>query len=103
MDENLNLDLSLDFEVPNITLQETTVGRLAGERVGVGNIYAGNYNTNSNEEREGWVCELVLASSGLRWTVGEGSEFVVETSRFKVVSILPKSESKRGQLVLNEI
>ena len=103
MDENLDLNFSLDFELPTIVLQETTVGWLGEERVGCGNVYAGVYKLPVGEEAKGWVCELVLASSGLRWTVGKSSEFAIGELRYQVVTVTPKSEGKRGQVELVQV
>jgi hypothetical protein len=103
MEENLDLDLNLDFEIPTIILRETTVGNLAGQRVGCGNIYRGEYKLPSGEITENWVCELVLAATELRWTVGENSVFMVADKQYQVISVLPKNEEGRGKVILSEL
>ena len=53
MADDLNLDWSLDFEVPTITVTETTVARLGGERVGCGNILARDYALPNGDIQHG--------------------------------------------------
>lgn len=103
MEENLDFDLNLDFEIPNIELQETTVGNLAGERMGCGNIYKGSYDLPDGKKAENWVCELVPASTEIRFTVGKGSIFEINEKRFEIINILPKQESKRGKVIIKEL
>lgn len=103
MADDLNLDLSLDFEVPTITVTETTVARLGGERVGCGNILARDYALPNGDIQHGISITFIPASTEEEITVGIGSEFDVNESRYRVVAIHPRTSELHGTAVLQPI
>jgi hypothetical protein len=73
-------------------LEETTVERLGGVRVGIGNIHAGDYERGDGSAAHGPTATLIPLlgeQPNPQLVVGAGSVFTVGDARFEVVSVVP--------------
>lgn len=73
------------------TINETTVGKLDGVRVPMGNMATGAYTLPDGTQKRGPICSLALPG-GPGVFVGVGSEVMVDSSRWTVTAVNKPAE-----------
>lgn len=96
--------MEINLDAPMMVLQETTVAHINRERVGCGNVLVRTFALPDGSQQEGETMLLVPASDEKEIIVGEGSEFEIAGSRWRVLAIRPKSpEQHLGEAVIEQV
>ncbi len=86
-------------------LTETTVERLGGVRVGIGNVYDDEYELPDRTTAHGPCAHLVELRGqdpNPAHVVGRGSVFAVGDARFEVLEVVPRGGGE-GSLTVREL
>jgi hypothetical protein len=70
----------------NVIIEETTVGKVDGVRVGMGNMIVDEYVRLDGTVGRGWVCALAVGGARGMF-VGEGSEIEIGGHSWRVVRV----------------
>lgn len=94
-------DINLDNEI--LMLEETTVARISGERVGCGNIGSYEFENEDGTSTKEMGIMLSRASTGERLTVKVGDELEFGGEQWKLIAIHERKEGQlRGEAVLEK-
>jgi hypothetical protein len=84
-----------------VTIEETTVGRLSGARVGMGNLCQDDFVRADGSRGHGWVCSLAI-DGAVGVFVGPGSRVEAGGATWEVLSVT-RREGALGEVALARV